>query len=371
MPTTQDHHGRQAEVIAAIKAQIHEGTLLPGERLPAIRDLAESHGLDKGTVVRAIKRLVAMGVVRMEGDGSRPRPVVSGRLPVGGIAGGEVLTVADASGHLEQIDPHRRLAIVAGLMATLHAAHLPMTTIPAAWLNRGNRRPAVIVLLEPLDSEQRALVAAWQAEGTAVICGDGSQPLPGADLVLHDHAAGAAALVRILHEEGRRRLLPMYGGGTDELPWQIARRQGIETEAARLGLVLLEPIRWTGRSSDLDQAGFEQEVRTLAGLAIAQLAGVERADGVLALSDGFIPALATVCDRLGRPVHDEVAITGYDGYWRNEPFQTFRAQPPLATIDKDNRTLGAEMAKLAVARLGGDRREPQRLVLPPRLIDLR
>lgn len=366
MATAAEKNGRQEQVIAAIRGRISDGHLMPGQRLPPVRDLADDLGLDKGTVVRAYRRLVTMGIVSLEGGGSRPRPVVHGHVP-GAVGSSEVIAIANVTS-AEVIDPCRRVAVVTSLMASLHAANLSMTAIPSSWLNPQCRRPAAVIVLEALTPTQVQVVATWQRQGTAVVSGDEVFSPPGADLVLHDHAAGAAALVRVLHDHGRRCLMPMYSGAEIEPPWQVARCHGLEQEAGRLGMRLLDAVRWTARAGAQDRAGFDQETTLMAGLSIAQLAGADRADAALALSDGMVPLLAAVCDRIGRRVHADLAITGYDGYWRNDAYQAFRPQAPLATIDKDNRAIGAEMASRAVARIGGDRRDPVRIVLPPRLI---
>lgn len=358
-----DSPGRQDRVVAVIRSRIEDGLLLPGQRLPAVRELAAELALDKGTVVRAIRRLVAMGLVRFEGGGQRPRAVVGGAAHA--ARSGEVVVVADAS-TLGPIDECRRVAIVAGLLAALHAVGRPLTTIPSSWLNPQCRQPAVLVVLEPLTPAQVQVVAAWQVDGTAVISGDELPELPGVDLVVHDHAAGGAALVQALHQAGKRRLLPIWGEHT-QARWAGARRQGIEEAAGKLGVSLLPALALPSAGSQSQQE-FEHEVRTLAGLAIGQFAGPDRADGVLAVSDGLVPVIAAVADRVGRQVHADLAITGYDGYWRSDPYQLFRPTPPLATVDKGNRTLGAEMARLALARLAGDRSPVQRVVLPPSVI---
>src|SRR5262245_21971782 len=47
----------------ALRAEILEGRLRPGTRLPATRDLALQHGLSRGTIVNAFEQLKAEGYV--------------------------------------------------------------------------------------------------------------------------------------------------------------------------------------------------------------------------------------------------------------------------------------------------------------------
>jgi DNA-binding transcriptional regulator YhcF (GntR family) len=55
------------QVREAIKAQVEDGDLEPGFRLPPVRTLADSLGLAANTVARAYKELEALGVVETRG----------------------------------------------------------------------------------------------------------------------------------------------------------------------------------------------------------------------------------------------------------------------------------------------------------------
>lgn len=60
-----------ARLIAAFKAMIAEGTLTPGQRLPAERTLAESFGVARSSLRQALKVLEIMGVISQRvGDGT-------------------------------------------------------------------------------------------------------------------------------------------------------------------------------------------------------------------------------------------------------------------------------------------------------------
>lgn len=53
------------QIIDQIKAQIADGTLKKGERLPPVRELASDLGINVNTVYKAYKELEAQGIVRM------------------------------------------------------------------------------------------------------------------------------------------------------------------------------------------------------------------------------------------------------------------------------------------------------------------
>ena len=55
------------QVRAGVVEQLAAGALLPGDRLPTVRGLAEQLGLAPGTVARAYRELEADGVVETRG----------------------------------------------------------------------------------------------------------------------------------------------------------------------------------------------------------------------------------------------------------------------------------------------------------------
>ena len=59
------------EIVDLIRDLIEEGTFKPGQRLPALRDMAEQFGIGLSTIREALRVLSAMGVAEMRvGDGT-------------------------------------------------------------------------------------------------------------------------------------------------------------------------------------------------------------------------------------------------------------------------------------------------------------
>ena len=72
--------GETAQAIAAdIEAAVRDGRLQPGERLPAVRSVAERLGVSPGTVATAYQRLAGRGLLQGQG---RRGTVVAGRPPL-------------------------------------------------------------------------------------------------------------------------------------------------------------------------------------------------------------------------------------------------------------------------------------------------
>lgn len=96
--------------------RIAAGTLLPGDRLPAIRALAQELGLSAGTVARAYKELEEAGLLTTRrGAGTR-------------IADGIDPTALPGT---SDTDP-RIAAIAAEAVTAVRAAGLPLEQLPAA-----------------------------------------------------------------------------------------------------------------------------------------------------------------------------------------------------------------------------------------------
>ncbi len=62
--SSENAHPLVEQIVSAVRAQIDDRLLRPGTRLPAIRQLAERHGISRFTVVEAYDRLVAQGYLQ-------------------------------------------------------------------------------------------------------------------------------------------------------------------------------------------------------------------------------------------------------------------------------------------------------------------
>ncbi|WP_412126325.1 GntR family transcriptional regulator [Streptomyces subrutilus] len=61
-----DRHAPYREIMADLQRQIREGVLPAGARLPSEAELAETYGVARGTVRRAVRELEAAGYVRAQ-----------------------------------------------------------------------------------------------------------------------------------------------------------------------------------------------------------------------------------------------------------------------------------------------------------------
>jgi len=71
------------QIVSEIKEQIRAGTLVPGEELPSVRELAETLGINLHTVHKAYQTLREQGVIHLR-LGRRARIAEVRTMPAGG-----------------------------------------------------------------------------------------------------------------------------------------------------------------------------------------------------------------------------------------------------------------------------------------------
>ncbi|ACZ31371.1 transcriptional regulator, GntR family [Xylanimonas cellulosilytica DSM 15894] len=84
------------QIRAQVAAAVAVGTLKPGDRLPASRDLARDLGIAVGTVQRAYKELEASGVVESRRRTGTVIAPGAGGVSGSGVAGPPAAVVAQA-----------------------------------------------------------------------------------------------------------------------------------------------------------------------------------------------------------------------------------------------------------------------------------
>lgn len=159
-----------------------------------------------------------------------------------------------------------------------------------------------------------------------------------------DNRGGAREAVEHLISSGRKRIGIITGPMAKEV--SHARLNGC-LDAMNGEQPLIE-------HSDFLETGGAQAMERL-------LEADPEIDAVFAHSDSMAAGALRILRNHGRRVPEEVAVVGFDDL----PWARHTA-PPLTTVHQPIRALGAEMARMLIALLRGDK--PSSLILPTRLV---
>ncbi len=374
-PNGNDARNRERSDFAtsAIRRMIAQDGLDSKGRLPGERRLAEQLGVARITVRQALADLAAEGLIEAS-QGSRwqlrPAPAPRGQTVL-------LIDPAAHEGHATGVLAGYQGAVrEASLTALAEAGIVADLIAPADLAGEGirkvlARRPAALLVTGPYAAlpQVRTAIEACAAHGVPVVAQDDAAGEPLADLVGHDHAAGAASLVGWLAARGHRRLL-LLARFPQRPAWWLAREQGFQAAVAAAGLEVLPTVQTSELPNPeiADEVTFAAGLRGIAGMLVEHLVGPNPIDAICCAVDPQVHQCAAALRLFGITPNREVALVGYDNAWEHIPSRRFEATPPLATVDKDNAALGRRLAAIALERLAGDRSPPRRELLPGRLV---
>ncbi len=374
----------RAQAIKILKSWIAEGVLTTGMPLPTERSLSLKLNVPRATVNRAIQALEREGLIRT--DGGRTRIVVDGRQKQHSPLVRRAVVVFAPS--LEPSPLHRQSGwtdwITQGVVTELRTrGHNVLTVNPDhVGFDDGNAilrdQPLGVIVSEVFHGSSvdpaphLDLLGHLQRNGVPIVVYGGDPRLASFDRVTSDHARGAYDLTHWLIAQGRRHPL-LFLESPANTYWQEQRQQGYERAMREAGLKPRPPR--VAAPFPVERCGsgehFEDVARFAAGHLIEDLNGPRSADAILALSDGKVFPIVRACRLLGKRVHEDIALVGYDNYYLDSWEREFEAVAPLATIDKRNFEMGRELARLLAARIAGELPpEPQTRVVAPALVEI-
>ena len=357
---------------------IKQGQLAPGKRLPSERALGTRLGVSR-TVVRSV--LLDLERDRLVCRSARRGWMVATPTANGNGAAtflGQTVAIL-VEGALTRQPAHREPGwsdyIHAGVADAILGHGISALTVPAKQLAEGGftrllQTPprGFIVLDDPTAMSQTDLVRTLRQAAVPLVAQADLRPWPGCDTVISDQEGGCHAVTRWLIERGCRRLLRFNMPYPDPPDWFRRRMAGCERACREAGIPSLPPLAVHGDPA-YDRAGFDRNVRLTAGYLYEHLHGANAADAIMVLSDGAVPGVTAACRLLGKVPQQDVAIVGYDNYWRECPELAYELTPPMATVDKDNRGIGRALVELLLARLAGQLPPaPQCRIVPSHLI---
>ncbi len=390
-------------VAADLRLKIESSELSPGERLPSRQRLAEQYGVSTITVREALRRLAAEGYIlsrRGSGcyvdgkdvlasgdiDGARNQSVNGGNAYALGRASVEktfsnmVAVLTPLTEALSGADAARFQLLEQGALnevrrAGSHALALHPDRLNDEEIERLAEMGVRGVIIGEFGADTKREVACAQLlanHGVAVVMyGEGeADEFEAFDRVVSDHESGAYDLARWLIEQGRKRILNVWGMPAQGY-WFAQRYKGYERAMREAGLEVLAPIQVppTPLTTSSSCAPFEQHARFMAGFLIEHLRGSESVDAIMAGTDRDTFGVLAACRLLGKEPGRDVSLVGYDDYWKECEERAFEPCSPQATVSKRTAQIGRELATLLFERTQGSLPAPaQRRVVTPQIV---
>jgi len=341
-----------ARVSDLIRTQAADGTLAPGRFIPSERVLAETCGVSRVTVRRALDELVQEGLLARE-------PCKGYRL------------CAQTDGHAEQAKPIVILHSLSEQELVRHGRHAAIWAGAQAEADRTDLLSAVCRITKEEMSHKRAANLAAMAGGVLCDCQDRAylstlldagisvvlidyHQLPGLliDAVVQDDAGGIAQAVLHLYEHGHRRI-----GYVDTSEKYRAQRRALNAEQ-----------RLAGFKAATGQLGIADACTALAcSWNAREMMETFLRHGVTALifphTDFWADMYAEFERRaISVPVDLGVVVWGAELEPDNEI-------PCPTSITWSKQQMGREAVRRLVLRLRGGEVEPATIAIPCRIID--
>lgn len=352
--------------------------------LPSERELADHLHVSRTAVRSALRELQASGVIVVSGSGrfrriqrrqnspSETVPSLPGSLlqntvvVVGAPVSRDVVPPSGWEASI-QFAATRRIEA-----AGLHVLSLNVATATSdemTGLAAARPKGAVLTYRAGESPIGREFAASLHARGIPVVAYGGDAIPVAHDAVVSDHAAGAEMLTRLLVARGCRRILRLWM--VDEPhEWLRQRDIGHERAMIEMGVPVLPAVRLTSEAmNEVDAESFTHRVRLIAGYLAEHVLGPEPIDALMVVTDRHALWAAAALRLLGKTPNKDVLLVGYDNGLDSCIERQWEQAAPVATIDKDNPSIGQTLADLLIQRASGSLpAQAQRRVVEPRLL---
>jgi LacI family transcriptional regulator len=212
-------------------------------------------------------------------------------------------------------------------------------------LNLCQRRVDGLIIV-PAANDHRYLLREIEL-GTAVVFIDRPPGRIRADLIVLDNVSGARQAVEHLIRQGHRRIAMV--GDRLTISTQVERFKGYR-EALEAHRLKFDESLFRDGAHDVPQAQ----------AAVTSLLSLRRPPTALFTANNIITIGAL---RAMRAREQRIALVGFDDFEMADMLPT-----PVTVVRSDAAELGRQAAELLFARLGGDHRAPQKIVLPTELV---
>ncbi len=382
----------RARAIRHIQEWITDGRLAAGSRLPSEMRLATKLNVSRTTVRLALEDLEKQGMIYSH---SRRR-IVNGTIkPQKTFLSDAIALIMESPAQHEFSEKMHNIwhinfihagAVHAVRMAGFDALTVHPKRIAGDLLHRliMERPGGAIVLCGVVQDQSGEHIGRAFREGNIpfVIYGDmglaRDNPHFAAEIdsVASDHEAGAYALTKWLLSQGRKRILRFWqlpiSGPSEVQPWLGHRNAGYERAMREAGLEPLPAVEIFDpgyHNFDNTEEEFKLQSRLMAGYLVEHLHGPRAVDAIMAPSDAIIGHLCAALRVHRKQPNRDVLLVGYDNMWDDMETRQWEPMGPVATVDKKNLAVGAELMALLKQRMDGELFEKgQRRLVSPELI---
>lgn len=374
-PMPQAPRNGQLRVMEAVRGWIDRGELSRGDAMPTMRRIAETLDVDKATVCRALATMQEKGLIKRQGRRLHLSDQALDRREPASVLSNTVLVVTSADTHADEVRRGWLGQVIEGLLGEAHARQCNAMVVHPKRLETelgalSAARPLGFVMIG-VDHDDQTLARIEEAGLPLVLYGDEFEA-HGHDMITPDHVTGTRDLARGLIERGAKRLLRLWvhRESNEQRPiWLGQRDDGFEQAVRGAGLAVLPPVEFRRSPPAKGADRFEQHVREIAGRLVEHLTGPEPIDAIMVPSDGYIPEVAAACRLFGKTPNKDVLLAGYDNDWATSDFRDREPTPPLLTTAHDTVHLGQALLRALLQRANDPVAPPQRIALPPRLVE--
>ncbi|MGA7883777.1 MAG: GntR family transcriptional regulator [Terrimicrobiaceae bacterium] len=382
----------RARAIRHIQEWITDGRLLAGSRLPSEMRLATKLNVSRTTVRLALEDLEKQGMIHSENR----RRVVNGTMrPQKTFLSDAIALVMEPPAQHEFSEKMHNTwhinfihagAVHAVRMAGYDALTVHPKRIAGDMLQRliMERPGGAIVLCGVVQDKSGEHIGRALREGNIpfVIYGDMGLAHDNPtfeseiDAVVSDHEAGSYALTKWLISQGRKRILRFWqlavSGPSEVQPWLMQRNAGYERAMREGGIEPLPAVEIFDpgyHNFNNTEEDFKLQSRLMAGYLVEHLHGPNAIDAIMAPSDAIVGHLCAALRVHGKQPNRDVLLVGYDNMWDDMETRQWEPLGPVATVDKKNLAIGAELMALLKERMSGQLFEQgQRRLVTPELI---
>ncbi len=349
---------RYLQLADDLRRQIEQGTLKPGDQVMPELELAQRHGLARGTVRQALQLLVNQGLLqrtRRKGTfvasqaRAAPAALISLVMPY----------LRDALSHDIMLGVESTLRLNGYSLIVGHSdANLSVEVEHVQRLPR-DHTSGLILFPVALPEEAEQLAAALPAGFPFVLIDRTIPDLP-ASSVLVDNYGGAYRAVEHLLAQGHTRIACITHTGQISCVDERVRGYQQAMRGARLEPLPLVVLAWRGPAPDGEPSDYSGD--TLA--AVDQLLGSPHPPTALFCINDFI-ALGIMRRALqgGWRIPEQLAMVGFDDI----PLAPFMPVP-LTTVAQPKFEIGSQAALLLLDQLSGREAAQHTVVLPTALV---